>query len=121
MPAQPSHDQPTNDQPAPADGTAADARAAEATGPREVDMVVRRSVNLGAFGWLGGIVGAILAIVLTYAFPEHPDFTRMQVLGFMLVFVTALTVVLFMGIALIINRVIGRERGRATLQRIDEE
>lgn len=88
--------------------------------PGEIEMVVRRSVNLGAFGWLGGFVGALLAVILTYSFPEHPDFSRMQVLGFLLVFVTALTVVLFMIIALVINRVIGRERGRARLQRVDD-
>ena len=119
MPADNRHDPLHDAATSPADDAAPTAPPA-AERPREIEMTVRRRVNLRTFAILGVVVGALLAVILTYAFPEHPDFTRMQVLGFLLVFVTALTVVVFMIIALAINLVIGRERGRVTLTRVDD-
>ncbi|RRJ87037.1 hypothetical protein EG850_06450 [Gulosibacter macacae] len=88
--------------------------------PRELNAVVRRSAKLSSFMWLGAIVGAILAAILTFAFPEHPEFSRGQVFGFLLVFVTALSVLLFLVIGLIVNFFVGRRTGTATITRVDD-
>lgn len=87
--------------------------------PDRVSATVRRGVNMRAFLVLGLVVGVILAIVLTYAFPEHPDFTRGQVLGFLLVFVTALSAIAFIGIGAIIELFVGRKRREIELKRAD--
>lgn len=101
--------------------------ASEAATPRlpdEIDLTVRRQVNLRTFMILGALVGVIAAVVLTYAFPESTKpitqelVTHGQVFGFLLVFLTALSTLLFCGIALIINAIIGRRRGTAKVRRV---
>ena len=109
---------------APLDGTmdAAEQPVVDAVpeGPDELDAVVSRRVNLRTFILLGAVVGAVLAFILTYAFPEHPEFTRGQVLGFLLVFVTAFTALAFAGIGLIVDAVVSRRRGTATIRRVPD-
>lgn len=101
------------------DGDAPDGAAEPVSeGPSQLDAVISRRVNLRTFLILGAVVGAILAVVLTFAFPEHPDFTRGQVLGFFLVFITALTAVVFAAIGLIVDAVVSRRRGTATIRRV---
>lgn len=89
----------------------------DAHGPTALTTTVRRGVNMRAWIYLGAGLGVVLAVVLTYAFPEHPDFSRAQVLGFMVVFVTALTTVVVVGIAAIIDAVLGRRAKRIVLTR----
>lgn len=97
----------------------ADRAVAEPEFPQHVSATVRRGVNMRAFLVLGIIVGVITAIVLTYAFPEHPEFTQAQVLGFLLVFVTALSAIVFIGIGAIIDLIVGRKRRQIELTRAE--
>lgn len=97
--------------------TPAEGAEVDEHGPTAVTTTVRRGVNMRAWIFLGIALGVILAFVLTYSFPEHPDFSRGQVLGFMLVFVTALTTVIVAGIAAIIDAIIGRRTRNITLTR----
>lgn len=97
----------------------ADRSVAEPEFPQHVSATVRRGVNMRAFLVLGIIVGVITAIVLTYAFPEHPEFTQAQVLGFLLVFVTALSAIVFIGIGAIIDLIVGRKRRQIELTRAE--
>ncbi len=87
--------------------------------PEHATATVRRGVNMRGFLALGVVVGVVLAIVLTYAFPPHPDFSRGQVLGFLLVFVTAVSAIVFIGIGAIIEFVIGRNKREIELQKAD--
>ena len=100
-----------------AEPTASPQDAVEA--PRELEAVVRTRVNLRSFLILGAIVGAVLAVILTYAFPEHPEFTRGQVLGFFLVFITALSALVFAGIGLLVDAVVSRRQGTAHIRRAE--
>lgn len=88
-------------------------------GPTAVTTRVRRGVNMRGWIALGIGLGVILSFVFTYAFPEHPDYTRGQVLGFLLVFVTALTTIIVVGIAAIVDSLLGRRTRKITLQRED--
>ncbi|UQN14999.1 hypothetical protein [Gulosibacter sp. ACHW.36C] len=86
-------------------------------GPTAVTTTVRRGVNMRGWIALGLVLGVILAFVFTYAFPEHEEFTRGQVLGFLLVFLTALTTIIVVGIAAIVDFFIGRRTRKITLTR----
>lgn len=88
-------------------------------GPTAVTTTVRRGVNMRGWIALGIGLGVILSFVFTYAFPEHPDYSRGQVLGFLLVFVTALTTIVVVGIAAIVDWFLGRRTRQITLQRED--
>ena len=113
QPQLPASDQPVEEH-------ADDRAVAESEFPQHVSATVRRGVNMRAFLVLGIIVGVITAIVLTYAFPEHPEFTQAQVLGFLLVFVTALSAIVFIGIGAIIDLIVGRKRRQIELTRAEE-
>lgn len=86
-------------------------------GPTAVTTTVRRGVNMRGWIALGLGLGVILAFVFTYVFPEHEEFSRGQVLGFLLVFVTALTTIIVVGIAAIVDFFIGRRTRKITLTR----
>lgn len=86
-------------------------------GPTAVTTKVRRGVNMRGWIALGLGLGVILAFVFTYVFPEHEEFSRGQVLGFLLVFVTALTTIIVVGIAAIVDFFIGRRTRKITLTR----
>ncbi len=88
-------------------------------GPTAVTTRVRRGVNMRGWIALGIGLGVILSFAFTYAFPEHPDYSRGQVLGFLLVFVTALTTIIVVGIAAIVDWLLGRRTRKITLQRED--
>lgn len=103
------------------DGAAEVPEASTVAFPEHVTATVRRGVNMRAFLVLGVVVGVIAAFVLTYAFPEHPDFSRGQILGFLLVFVTALSAIVFIGIGAIIEAIIGRKQRTIDLERADGE
>ncbi|MFD2757327.1 hypothetical protein [Gulosibacter faecalis] len=95
-------------------------------GPTAVTTNLRRGVNMRGWLILGLALGVVLAFVLTYSFPEpeqflpgEQEFTRGQVLGFFLVFVTALTTIVVVGIAGIIDWILGRRTRKVTLTRAD--
>lgn len=84
---------------------------------------VRRGVKLQ--GWIvaGIVLGILLSFVFAYFLPEHAEFSRGQVFGFLAVFLTALTVVVVTGIALVVNYFIARgsEPRRVVLERVPEQ
>jgi hypothetical protein len=55
------------------------------------------------------VLGALVAVVLTYAFPENDQFSRTQVMGFLLLACVAAGVALASLVALILGRVVSRK------------
>lgn len=93
--------------------------------PDELQLTVRRQVNLPLFIAIGVVVGVIASIICAYSFPPpealyqgYQVHTPEQALGFFLVFITALSVILFAAIGLIINAVVSRKRGKVTVRRV---
>lgn len=93
--------------------------------PDELQLTVRRQVNLPLFIVIGVVVGVIASIICAYSFPPPESLyegyqvhTPEQALGFFLVFITALSVILFAAIGLIINAVVSRKRGKVTVRRV---
>lgn len=95
--------------------------------PDELQLTVRRQVNLPLFIAIGVVVGVITSIICAYSFPPpealyqgYQVHTPEQALGFFLVFITALSVILFAAIGLIINAVVSRKRGKVTVRRVPD-
>lgn len=93
--------------------------------PDELQLTVRRQVNLPLFIAIGVVVGVVASIICAYSFPPpealyqgYEVHTPEQALGFFLVFITALSVILFAAIGLIINAVVSRKRGKVTVRRV---
>ncbi len=93
--------------------------------PDELQLTVRRQVNLPLFIAIGVVVGVIASIICAYSFPPPESLyagyqvhTPEQALGFFLVFITALSVILFAAIGLIINAIVSRKRGKVTVRRV---
>lgn len=72
---------------------------------------VRRAPRYGRFILLGVALGVILALILTFAFPENPEFDRGQVFGFLLLGLGALGVAFGAAVALIFDRVLSNKSG----------
>jgi hypothetical protein len=68
---------------------------------------------------LGALVGAIAAFVLTLAFPENPEFGRLQVFGFLLLIGLAVGVALFGLLAILLDRVVGRKVHNVRADRLE--
>jgi len=75
----------------------------------ETTALVHRSPRYFHFMLVGAIIGAVVAFVLTVAFPDNPDFGKTQVFGFLLLAGVAFGVALGSLVALILERV-GRSR-----------
>jgi len=75
----------------------------------ETTVTVRRSPRIVNFMILGAVLGALVAVVLTYAFPENERFSRTQVLGFLLLACVAAGVALASLVALILGRIVSRK------------
>lgn len=74
---------------------------------------VRRAPRYGRFILLGVALGVVLALILTFAFPENPEFDRGQVFGFLLLGLGALGVAFGAAVALIFDRVLSNKSGLA--------
>lgn len=74
----------------------------------ETTVTVRRSPRIVNFMILGAVVGALVAVILTFAYPENPQFGRAQVLGFLLLACTAVGVAIGCIVALVLGRVVAR-------------
>ncbi|WP_430647284.1 hypothetical protein [Agromyces sp. GXS1127] len=79
-------------------------------------VTVRRSPRYGSFLLLGAALGVLVALVLTFAFPENPDFDRGQVFGFLLLWCGAGGLALGGAAALVIDRVLAKRRGTAVAE-----
>jgi hypothetical protein len=75
----------------------------------ETTVTVRRSPRIVNFMILGAVLGALVAVVLTYAFPENDQFSRTQVMGFLLLACVAAGVALASLVALILGRIVSRK------------
>lgn len=100
-------------------GPSAGGAAAEHVEPVETEVtsdtvMVRRVPRYGRFITLGAILGAIVALILTFAFdgqaPENElvQFDKGQVFGFLLLICAAVGVGLGAVVALVVDRVLAR-------------
>jgi len=79
---------------------------------------VHRAPRYKNFMILGAIVGVVLALVLTLAFPDNADFSKAQVFGFLLLACLAAGVLLGSLAALVLDRTIGRRSHTVVADRL---
>lgn len=87
-------------------------------------VTVRRAPRYGRFITLGAIVGAIVALILTFAFSGEPtiegeliEFDKGQVFGFLLLICATIGVALGALVALLIDRSTARRARSVTVER----
>jgi uncharacterized membrane protein len=85
----------------------------------EAEVRVHRSPRYFRFMLTGAIVFAVVALVLTFAFPENPTYDRGSVFGFLLAICATVGVALGAVVALLIDRVTTRRARRVQADRID--
>ena len=77
---------------------------------------VRRAPRYPAFIIAGIVLGALVALVLTFAYPENGQFDRGQVFGFLLLWCAAFGAALGGVVALIIDRRLSKRSGSAVAE-----
>ncbi|MGR2752669.1 hypothetical protein [Agromyces arachidis] len=77
-------------------------------------VTVRRAPRYPAFILAGVALGVLVALVLTFAFPENAEFDRGQVFGFLLLWSGAIGAALGGAVALLVDRSLAR-RGRGAV------
>lgn len=83
------------------------------------EVRVHRSPRYFRFMLTGAIVFAIVAVVLTFAFPENPTYDRATVFGFLLAICVTVGVALGAVVALLIDRATSRRARSVQADRID--
>lgn len=78
------------------------------------EVEVRRSPRYGRFLVLGALLGALLAGVLTVAFPPNPDVSQLRVFGFLALFCVPAGCLALGLFAIIADWALGKRTGRAT-------
>lgn len=81
-------------------------------------VVVRRSPRYLRFALLGAIVGLIVALVLTLAWPEDPTYTQLQVFGFLGLISIVVFGTIGLVVALLLDRYFSRRTAAATAEHI---
>lgn len=71
---------------------------------------VRRAPRYPAFILAGVALGVLVALVLTFAFPENAEFDRGQVFGFLLLWAGAIGAAVGGVVALVVDRALARRR-----------
>jgi hypothetical protein len=79
-------------------------------------VTVRRSPRYGSFLLLGAALGVLVALVLTFVFPENPQYDRAQVFGFLLLWCGAGGLALGGAAALVIDRILAKRRSAAVAE-----
>ena len=74
----------------------------------EATVTLHRAPRYRNFMLLGAIVGVLLALILSVAFPESEEYERVQIFGFLLLGGVAVGTALGAVVALVIDRIIGR-------------
>ena len=69
---------------------------------------------------VGLAVGVIVTLILTFGFPEQEDFNRLQVFGFVGLFVVAICVGLGAVVAIVIDRASRRRARTVKVERVEE-
>ena len=82
------------------------------------EIVIRRSPRYLNFILLGALLGAIVAFVLTLVFPENPDYSRIQVFGFLLLVCGVIGIALLSLVAILLERTVGRREMRARADKL---
>ncbi|MGG7466067.1 hypothetical protein [Plantibacter sp. YIM 135347] len=80
---------------------------------------IRRSPRYWRFAIIGLVVGIFAALILTVAFPPNPDFSLLQVFGFLLLVCGVLGTTLAILVSLILDRIVGRKIILVTADRVD--
>ncbi len=85
----------------------------------EAEVRVHRSPRYFRFMITGAVLFAIVALVLTFAFPENPTYDRGSVFGFLLAIGVAVGVTVGAVVALVIDRATTRRARSVQADRID--
>jgi len=72
------------------------------------DVVVRRSPRYVRFIVVGAVVAILATLVLTFVFPEQPNYSRAQVFGFVGIILVTVFVGLAAAIAVVVDRISSR-------------
>ncbi len=84
----------------------------------ETTVTVHRAPRYRNFMLLGAIVGVLLAVIFTLAFPENDEYDRVQIFGFLLLGGIALGATLGAIVALALDRIIGRSHRTVVADRL---
>lgn len=85
----------------------------------EAEVRVHRSPRYFRFMLTGAVLFAIVALVLTFSFPENPTYDRGTVFGFLLAICVTVGVALGAFVALLIDRATSRRARSVQADRID--
>ena len=99
------------------DPQVSDPQVEETVTPAEVR--VRRSPRYFRFMITGAILFAIVALILTFSFPENPTYDRGSVFGFLLAIGVTVGVAVGAVVALVLDRVTARRARSVQADRID--
>jgi hypothetical protein len=113
----PSDEEPAAEEPAAAEPAAAEQAAEETVTSAQVR--VRRSPRYFRFMIAGAVLFAIVALILTYSFPENPTYDRGSVFGFLLAICATIGVALGAVVALVLDRATARRARTVQADRID--
>ncbi|RFA10582.1 hypothetical protein B7R54_16245 [Subtercola boreus] len=80
-------------------------------------VTIHRSPRYYRFMIAGGVAGVIVALVLTFAFPEPPGFNPAQIFGFLGILFVIVGVVVGSVVALVIDRVSRRNARTIDVER----
>jgi hypothetical protein len=84
----------------------------------ETTVTVHRAPRYRNFMLLGAVLGVFSAFAFTLAFPENAEYDRAQIFGFLLLGGVAIGATLGAGVALIIDRIIGRSHTTVVADRL---
>ena len=103
-----------------ADRQVADQQVAEEQATvTEAAVRVQRSPRYFRFMITGAVVFAVVALILTYSFPENPTYDRGAVFGFLLAICATIGVAIGALVALLIDRAATRRARTVQADRID--
>ncbi|MFZ4893619.1 hypothetical protein ACL9RL_04130 [Plantibacter sp. Mn2098] len=80
---------------------------------------IRRSPRYWRLMVLGAAAGVLAALILTVSFPKNPDFSQLQVFGFLLLVCGIVGVAIACLIGLLMERIVGRKIIVVTADRVD--
>lgn len=83
------------------------------------EVLIRRSPRYLRFMGAGAILGIVVALILTFAFPDSRDFTQAQVFGFLALFAIVIFGTVGALVALAFDRVASRRARIAVAGRVE--
>ncbi|MCS4277368.1 hypothetical protein D9V34_04055 [Mycetocola lacteus] len=70
---------------------------------------VRRSPKYFTFIVIGGALGILTAMILTFSFPKNEDFSQGQIFGFLALVCVVVGIAIFGSLAILLDRLVGRK------------